>query len=257
MLDDLRAIGSAGAEVWAAGDAGLVRWTGGGVDEHRPSTGFTAVAGTAAGDVFATTVANQVWRWNGERWGQVATPAGAAVSTVITAGDQVLLVGSGVHRWEVDDWVVELAPEPGVIWQHAAVDAGGDVWLAGQAAGAPRAARRTVDGWAAIAPPANPACGLAAGAEVWATSYQVARWDGDGWLAVGTPPEVTWPICAAAVGGDRTWFVDGLGAVWVRDASGAWLTEPATRQGQRMAIHAAPSGIWAAGSHGQLLRRQP
>jgi hypothetical protein len=177
------------------------------------------------------------------------------VTRVLARGDGlVLLIGSGVYRWDGIAWQVDLAAQPGVVWELAAAGTGDEVWVADTAT-TPHLARRRSDGWIDVPAPPTPPCAIAAGAgdELWLGGAALRTWDGASWTEVEVP-SATYPVCAVALHAGELWVLDGLGDARHRDGAGAWSAGSPTRARLLVALHAAPTGLWAAGDGGLVVR---
>jgi len=131
----LRAIaGTSATNVWAVGDAGVIRVWDGSTWTRFPiptNDALVAIVMRAPDDVFVAAGEARLWHWNGSDWASVQAPAGSSVAAFWQAPSGAIVAAGDVGTMSVDNTVAASRPS-----RVAATAVHGmnetDVWVTGQ-----------------------------------------------------------------------------------------------------------------------------
>lgn len=190
-------------------------WTLPGTQTSVPGSGYSAMAGTTASDIWASGTGTML-HYDGTNWTQVTTPFATTTTSLdnLVAKSASLAFARGypasVIRWNGAAWTVDTAFLSGnvyALWSPS----GGDVW----AVGAFGLRRFTAGAWTTVTLPAD----VTAGATLWGTSDSdvyleasltatgatdlLLHWDGSVWTREQFPTGFFSNLRVVMAGGQR------------------------------------------------------
>ena len=266
--DDLRSAARVGDGIWFGGGDGLIEYRGGFVRHAVATTNpIVAIAGMQRDDVWALDSFGAMFHYDGTSWTKSYSPNSA--DAIHVDATQILIAGAGVYRRSGTTWVNDGAATD-VAWRAIATH-DGDVFVGGfktipDSSPSAQLARRTAGTWTSIPAPATQGiCALAVLGpdDIWAVGTNM---EGDPVAAVGTVSHwngQTWTtekpgaaqLCSIVVKAGEVWTTGAGSAVYRRGVAGAWTAENVAALGSLRALVDTPSGLWAAGDHGAIVRR--
>ena len=258
--------GTGPADVWAAGDKGLILHYDGRAWAPSPSgteENLTGIVGTGPANVYASGEKGGIYHWDGKEWRQVAdTPDTALVHMWASGPDDVWAVGidnadevGTMRHWNGAKWESQEISGAGSLWGIGGTGPK-DVWMVGTSTKG--------DGYVihgdgrhfdanGYKGPAARGVWCARPDDVWVAPYQGAlqHWNGTSWAAAQTVDGPWFRLGGS--GSDDVWAV-GLNGITQHLHGGAWSTAATgTNQIIWSVWSVSPASAWAVGNNGTLL----